>query len=71
MLQVQATDKAVPFYVVVWFGFHGGNCREVFNLHAVLSLVSSAVSEDFRPEGPLDHLSEISLEGHRLLPLPV
>lgn len=71
MLQVQATGRPVPFYVGVWFGFCGANCREVFNFHAVLSLISSAVSEDFRPEGPLDHVSIISLKGHRLHPLPL
>lgn len=71
MLQVQATDRAVPFYVGVWFGFCGANCREILNLHAVLSLISFAVSEDFRPEDPLDHLSNISLKGRRLHPLPL
>lgn len=64
----QQTDLS-PFIVGIWFGFHGANCREVFHLHAVLSLMSSAVSEDSRPEGLLDHLCEISLKGHRLHPL--
>lgn len=67
MLQAQATDKPVSLLCWFWCVFFGfvGLTAEVLSYHAVLSSISSVISDENHSQGHSDHLSEIPLEGHQ------